>query len=65
VELREKVQPYLTALMGQGVLALPAGRTVLRFLPPLVITEEQLDRVVEAVRVVLEITAAPDGPDEE
>ena len=42
VELREKVQPYLTALMTQGVLALPAGRTVLRFLPPLVIAEEQL-----------------------
>jgi acetylornithine/LysW-gamma-L-lysine aminotransferase len=55
VELREKVQPYLIALMDQGVLALPAGRTVLRFLPPLVISEEQLERVVRAVRAVLEL----------
>ena len=54
MELREKGHPYLAGLMGQGVLALPAGRTVLRFLPPLVISEEQLDRVVEAVQTVLD-----------
>ena len=54
MELREKGHPYLTGLMGQGVLALPAGRTVLRFLPPLVISEEQLDRVAEAVQTVLD-----------
>ena len=65
MELKEKVQPYLTALMGQGVLALPAGRTVLRFLPPLVITEQQLNRVAEILQVVLETTAAPDSSDEE
>ena len=65
VELREKVQPYLVALMGQGVLALPAGRTVLRFLPPLVISEQQLDRVVQAVRTVLETTTPQDTSEEE
>ncbi|PSP44638.1 aspartate aminotransferase family protein [Halobacteriales archaeon QH_6_64_20] len=32
-----------------GVLALPAGRTVLRLLPPLTIEEEHADRVVEAI----------------
>jgi LysW-gamma-L-lysine/LysW-L-ornithine aminotransferase len=63
VELREKVQPYLVALMGQGVLALPAGKTVLRFLPPLVISEAQLERVAEAVRVVLELN--PQGAEDE
>jgi acetylornithine/succinyldiaminopimelate/putrescine aminotransferase len=30
--------------MGRGVLALPAGLTVMRFLPPLVITQEELAR---------------------
>jgi acetylornithine/LysW-gamma-L-lysine aminotransferase len=64
VELREKATPYLAALMDQGMLALFAGRTVLRFLPPLVITEEQLDRVVEAVRDVLEAKPIPDGAEE-
>ncbi|MBI4927512.1 MAG: acetylornithine/succinylornithine family transaminase, partial [Anaerolineae bacterium] len=36
IELKQKVTPYLQALMAQGVLALPAGLTVMRFLPPLV-----------------------------
>lgn len=53
IELKEKVQPYLQALIGRGVLALPAGPTVLRLLPPLVITRKQIDRVVEAIEQVL------------
>jgi len=53
VELKQKVAPYIKQLGDLGVLALPAGMTVLRFLPPLVITREQLQQVVEAVRTVL------------
>ena len=53
IECRQKVQPYLQALMGKGVLALPAGSTVLRFLPPLVIGLDELDRVADAVAEVL------------
>ena len=55
VELKQKVTPYLQALMATnpGVLALPAGLTVLRFLPPLVIEQNDLAQVVEAVRSVL------------
>jgi len=53
VELRERCVPYLKALMEQGVLALPAGTTVIRILPPLVITEEQVDEVVDALVRVL------------
>ncbi len=53
IELKGKVTPVLQALMERGVLALPAGLTVLRFLPPLVITREELDVVVEAVREAL------------
>ncbi len=58
LELRERVKPHIEALARQGVLALPAGTTVLRLLPPLVITYEQLDRVVEKVARVLE-TSSP------
>jgi acetylornithine/LysW-gamma-L-lysine aminotransferase len=48
------VTPYLQALMlDQRVLALPAGLTVMRFLPPLVISQTQLARAAEAVEAVL------------
>jgi acetylornithine/LysW-gamma-L-lysine aminotransferase len=53
------VAPVLKSLMQQhGVIALPAGPTVLRMLPPLVITEEQIDLAVGAVtRAVGELEA--------
>jgi LysW-gamma-L-lysine/LysW-L-ornithine aminotransferase len=47
VELKGKVTPLLRGLMERGVLALPAGNTVLRFLPPLVISQDEIDTVVE------------------
>jgi acetylornithine/LysW-gamma-L-lysine aminotransferase len=53
VDLRVKVTPVLQKLQGLGVLALPAGATVLRLLPPLVIEQADLDRVVEAIEVAL------------
>jgi acetylornithine/LysW-gamma-L-lysine aminotransferase len=53
VELRTKVTPVLQRLQAQGVVALPAGGTVLRLLPPLVISESDLDTVVDAVAVAL------------
>ena len=53
IELRKRVTPYIKALMAEGVLALPAGKTVLRLLPPLVITYVDIDRVVEALSNVL------------
>ena len=52
-ELKKPAGPYLAALANQGVLALPAGPTVLRFLPPLVVTDDQLDAVLNAVARVL------------
>jgi acetylornithine/LysW-gamma-L-lysine aminotransferase len=53
VELRRRVTPVLKQLMGRGVLALPAGPTVVRFLPPLVIEEAELQVVLETLRDVL------------
>jgi len=53
IELRHKVAPALQAMLDRGVIALPAGLTVLRLLPPLVITDEQLERVVGVLRDVL------------
>jgi acetylornithine/LysW-gamma-L-lysine aminotransferase len=54
IELKQKVTPYLQALMTeQRVLALPAGLTVMRFLPPLVIAQADLARAADAVEYVL------------
>ncbi len=53
IELRQRVTPYLRALMEKGVLALPAGRTVLRLLPPLVISDEDLAAACDAIEQVL------------
>lgn len=57
VELKQKVTPYLHALMDRGVLALPAGLNVLRLLPPLVIEKNDLDIVAEQIEYVLNHSA--------
>lgn len=53
IELKEKVQPFLEQLMNEGIIAMPAGKIVLRMLPPAVITYEQLDRVAEVFSRIL------------
>ena len=37
----------IQSLKASGVMALPAGPNVVRFLPPLVISEDDLDTVVK------------------
>jgi acetylornithine/LysW-gamma-L-lysine aminotransferase len=53
IEIKQKVAPYLQALSERGVLALPAGMNVIRLLPPLVISSQQLDQVITALQEVL------------
>lgn len=53
IELKQKVAPYIKALQEKRIIALNAGLTVIRLLPPLVITCEQLDAVVDALAEVL------------
>ncbi len=49
VELRGRVTPVLKNLQEHGVLALPAGLNVLRLLPSLIITQDELQRVIDAI----------------
>jgi LysW-gamma-L-lysine/LysW-L-ornithine aminotransferase len=53
VELKENAGATLKALQDEGVLALGAGPTVVRYLPPLVISAGQVDRVLAATAKVL------------
>src|SRR5207237_10224157 len=41
------------ALLARGLIALPAGPNVIRLLPPLVITQEQLDAAIDTIEAVL------------
>ncbi len=54
VEMRFDVYNILLDCMEQGVLVLDAGRNVVRFLPPLVIEKEQIDKVVKALDAAME-----------
>ena len=54
VELKEKAAPYSKRLAEEHrILSIQAGPTVMRFLPPVVVTEEELLRAAEAVGEVL------------
>ncbi|MBX3035918.1 MAG: aspartate aminotransferase family protein [Anaerolineales bacterium] len=53
IEMKQKVAPYVKALQEANIIALNAGMTVVRLLPPLVITYEQLDHLVDALTEVL------------
>ena len=53
IELKEKAGLYVQKLMEKGVIVLLAGATVIRLLPPLVITKEEIDRVVGALKETL------------
>lgn len=53
IELKQKVAPYIKAMQDRHIIVLNAGMTVIRLLPPLVITYEQIDSVVAALAEVL------------
>jgi acetylornithine/N-succinyldiaminopimelate aminotransferase len=53
MQLTADTAPWLVALREQGLLAVGAGNNVIRLLPPLTATEEELARSVEIFRSVL------------
>ncbi|MFC0270640.1 ornithine--oxo-acid transaminase [Metabacillus herbersteinensis] len=53
VELHEEARPYCEALKETGLLCKETHDTVIRFAPPLVITNEELDWAIERIQRVL------------
>ena len=53
IEMKQKVTAYIKGLQERKIIALNAGMTVIRLLPPLVITYEQIDHLVEVLGGVL------------
>lgn len=53
IQVRTTARPCLAALQERGILALTAGKNVVRLLPPLVISEIDLKTVGDALIEVL------------
>ncbi len=59
IELKKKVAPFVDQLAKEHhIVAVNAGPTVLRLLPPLVIEQADLDRAIDAIAAVLSSPAA-------
>jgi acetylornithine/LysW-gamma-L-lysine aminotransferase len=53
IEMKQKVAPYIKALQERKIITLNAGMTVIRLLPPLVISYQQIDHLVDVLAEVL------------
>ncbi len=53
IEMKFEVKDILFGLIKKGVLMLYSGRNILRILPPLVITEDDVTKVLHALDLVL------------
>src|SRR5438477_3559627 len=56
VELKKPVTPVIKAMQDLGVLVLPGGGTVIRFLPSILIQDDQLDEGIAALAEALRHT---------
>lgn len=61
IELKRKATPYIKALQDEGLLVFPSGSLVIRLLPPLTISKEQIDFAVGKLKKVLGEVAADNG----
>ena len=53
IELRKDVTKIIQKASDKGLLILNAGRNVLRFLPPLVVTKDQIDQAIAVIDSIL------------
>jgi predicted acetylornithine/succinylornithine family transaminase len=53
VELAEPVAPLVARALDLGLLIVPAGPSVLRLLPPLIVSESEIERAVSILEEVL------------
>jgi len=53
IEMKNPVATIIGKMLDAGIICGPAGPNVLRFLPPLIVTEQEVDRVVDLLDGVL------------
>ncbi len=65
VQLSQDPTPIVTAARERGLLVITAGTNTLRIVPPLTITEEQIQQAMaileEAIKVVISSGKVPEG----
>ncbi len=54
IELNIGVQPIITQCLSEGLLLVPAGKTIIRFVPPLIIENHHIDQAIDILDKVLE-----------
>ena len=52
IDLQVKAKPYILALANKGILAIGSGRKTIRFLPPLVVSREQINTCIDVLEEV-------------
>jgi acetylornithine/N-succinyldiaminopimelate aminotransferase len=55
IELTTEVQPILASLRKAGLIALPAGEKVIRLLPPLNVSQEEIEKAVHIIEATVNI----------
>ncbi len=53
IEMKDPVAPVIEKLLDAGIVCGPAGPNVLRFIPPLIVTTADIDRVVSILDGIL------------
>ncbi|MBN2367714.1 aspartate aminotransferase family protein, partial [Candidatus Woesearchaeota archaeon] len=53
VELKVRMGQYAKEMQDEGLIVMPTGSTILRLLPPLILTKENVDEAVEVMKRVL------------
>ncbi|KKS46184.1 hypothetical protein A3J20_01570 [Candidatus Gottesmanbacteria bacterium RIFCSPLOWO2_02_FULL_42_29] len=53
MELKDNATSILKALQQEKIIAIPAGSNIVRFLPPLIITKNELKRAVTTLKKIL------------
>ena len=53
IELNEPVMPYLKELFNNKILALSAGKKIIRLLPPLITPKKELNNAIDKIVEIL------------
>jgi LysW-gamma-L-lysine/LysW-L-ornithine aminotransferase len=61
VELKRNASPVLQRMQAAGVLAIPAGSTCVRFLPPLIVQEAHVNQAADIFEEALKAVGAKEG----
>jgi LysW-gamma-L-lysine/LysW-L-ornithine aminotransferase len=61
VELKRNASPVLQRMQTAGVLAIPAGSTCVRFLPPLIVEETHVNLAAEVLQEALKAVGEKEG----